>query len=63
MVYAHALCEWAWVCAHMSVTTITWFVQNHTVGAYLYYVACTVHVAILWPYSQALFTALQCYTL
>ena len=40
--------------AHMNVTTITRFVQNYTVGVCLHYVASTMHVAILWPYSQAL---------
>ena len=63
MFYAHALLEWAWLRAHMNVTTITLFVQNYTVEVCLYYMASTMHVAILWPYSQALFTALQCYTL
>ena len=45
------------------LTTITRFVQNYTVGVCLHCVASTMHVAILWPYSQALFTALQCITL
>ena len=63
MFYAHALRDWAWLRAHMNVRTITRFVQNYTVGVSLHCVASTMHVAILWPYSQALFTALQCYTL
>ena len=63
MFYAHTLREGAWLRAHINVTTITRFVQNYTVGVCLHCVASTMHVAILGPYSQALSTALQCYTL
>ena len=66
MFYAYALRgERYYARAHMNVTTITRFVQNYTVGS-AYIVCCVasiMHVAILWPYSQAVFTALQSYTL
>ena len=63
MFYAHALREWARLRAHINVTIITRFVQIYTVGVCLHCVASTMYIAILWPYSQALLTALQCYTL